>query len=59
MNGAVKIDIGNGDFENRLYRLESIATNLKSGLNGVDFVDLDYEKKGVVRYKNSSGFSKI
>lgn len=59
MNGAVKIDIGNGDFENRLYRLESIATNLKSGLNGVEFVDLDYEKKGVVRYKNSSGFSKI
>ncbi len=58
MNGAVKIDIGNGNYENRLYRLESIVTNLKSGLKGVDFVDLDYEKKGVIRYKNSSGFSK-
>jgi cell division protein FtsQ len=59
MNGAVKIDMGNGDYENRLYRLESIVANLKSGLKGVDFVDLDYEKKGVIRYKNSSGFSKI
>lgn len=59
MNGAVRIDIGNGDFENRLFRLEKIATNLRNGLSGVDFIDLDYEKKGVVRYKNASGFSKI
>ena len=59
MNGAVRIDIGNGDFENRLIRLEKIAANLRNGLSGVDFIDLDYEKKGVVRYKNASGFSKI
>ena len=45
MNGAVKIDIGNGDFENKLYRFESIVTNLKSGLNGIDFVDLESFKK--------------
>jgi cell division protein FtsQ len=59
MDGAVRIDIGSKDFKNRLLRFENIVSNMKHGLTGVDFIDLDYEKKGVVRYNKSLRFSQI
>ncbi|MFQ5900024.1 MAG: cell division protein FtsQ/DivIB [Thermodesulfobacteriota bacterium] len=50
LNNAVKIGIGDKDFRKRLSRFEKITAILKGNFKDVDFIDLDYDKKAVLRY---------
>ena len=49
MQGGVPVKIGNGEFGEKLARLSRIYPDLKRQMLGLDYVDLDYSDKIIVK----------
>ncbi len=49
-----EIFLGREDFMERMERLDELTAFLGTGYQGVEFIDLDYDDRAVVRYRNLS-----
>ncbi|QXE89513.1 cell division protein FtsQ/DivIB [Geomonas subterranea] len=49
MQGGVPVKLGNGDFSQKLARLSNIYRDLKPQMQALDYIDLDYIDKIIVK----------
>jgi cell division protein FtsQ len=49
MQGGIPVKVGNGDFGDKLARLGGIYNNLKPQMQALDYIDLDYGDKIIVK----------
>ncbi len=55
LTGGVKVKLGEGDFRRKLDRLERIYTQLKPRLELLDYIDLNVDKRIIVRIERQQG----
>jgi cell division protein FtsQ len=53
LNGGVPIQLGSGDYGDKLNRLEKVLPDLRNKLKNVEYLALNYSKKVVVKMKES------
>jgi len=53
LKGGVPIRLGSGDYGDKLNRLEKVLPDLRSKLQNVEYLALNYSKKVVVKMKES------